>query len=284
MRFLQEQVRFPTLCLTLMLLTSISAGTSRAAQSKAVEVPLMPYFEDLRTATVEIGGEKVPFLLDTGGGITILTPATVAKLGVKPFGQVTGFRFNGEKLIGQRCGPVVLRIGGEDLRCEAAVMDLEPLGVKGVGGILALQTFEGRAITLDVGGNRLILESSKSMKQRVAHMRELTVRAERQCAGAALDLYARALASDGDLWLELDCGSTQPVLLAPHAYRQLGMQVAGSDAAAVRLELAGLEPMTVDARPADAICDGLLNSAFFRQRLVTFDLKAIRVWVASRES
>jgi hypothetical protein len=268
--------------MTAVLLASLTATPSFAAQSKAVEVPLAPYFEDLRTATVEIGGEKVPFLIDTGGGITVLTPATAAKTGLKPFGQVTGFRFNGEKLVGQRCGPVTLRLGGRDLRCEAAVMDLESLGVKGVGGILALQTFEGQAITLDVGGNRLILESAKSMKQRVSHMHELTVRAERQCSGAALDLYARALASDGDLWLELDCGSTQPVLLAPHSYQQLGMQVAGTDAAAVRLELAGLEPMTVDARPADAICDGLLNSAFFRQRLVTFDLKAIRVWVEPR--
>lgn len=74
----------------------------------------------------------------------------------------------------------------------------------------------------------------------------------------------------------LDCGNTQRVRLAPHAYWQLGVAPAGNDAAPVRLELAGLGPVTVDARPVDAIYDGLLNSAFFRERLVTFDLEAIR--------
>lgn len=83
--------------------------------------------------------------------------------------------------------------------------------------------------------------------------------------------------------VELDCVNTQPVLLAPHAYKQLGVEPVGNDDAPVRLELAGLGPVTVDARPVDAIYDGLLNSAFFRERVVTFDLRAIRVWVAPRD-
>jgi hypothetical protein len=263
-----------------VLLTLIVAAPSHAARAAAVEVPLSAYFGDLRTVPVMIGGQSVPFVLDTGGGLTALTPTTAAKAGVTPFGQFTGIRFNGEKLSGKRCGTVPFTLGGTEFRCEAGVGDLEALGLKGVGGVLALQSFEGRAFTLDLAGNRLILETPASLKKRTAHLRELTVRPGRQCGGASLDLYARALAPTGDLWLEMDCGNLQPVLLAAHAYQQLGVEPAGKNAAAVHFELAGLGPVTLDAQPADTIYDGLLNSAFFKQYVVTFDLKSMRVWVA----
>lgn len=253
---------------------------SLALSSAAVEMPLAPYFGDLRTVPVEIGGKTVPFLLDTGGGMTILHPATVARMQLVPFGQATGFRFNGDKLSGQRVGDVSFRIGGVEFRRDAGVFDLDTLGIKGVGGMLGLQSFEGRAITLDLGGNRLILETPSTLKKRISGMRELTVRPQREAGGATLDLFARATAPVGDLWLEMDCGNLQPVLLAPHSYDQLGLQPAGDAAAPVRLELAGVGPETLQAQKVDTIYDGLLNSAYFKQHVVTFDLKAMRAWVA----
>src|SRR5262249_7375575 len=140
----------------------------------------------------------------------------------------------------------------------------------------------GTGITLDLGANRLILETPATLKKRVAGMRELTVRAERQCAGISLDFFARALASTGDLWLEMDCRDLPAVLLAPQSFDLLCGQPAGAGPGRVRLELAGAGPETLQAQPVDSIHDGLLNSAYFKQHLVTFDLKAMRAWVAPR--
>ena len=266
----------------LTLATLITLGASPARAGKAVEVALSPYDGDLDTVTVTFGGQSVPFLLDTGGGATLVTPALAAKAGLTPFGRMTGFRFNGDKVTGQRCGVVPFQVGGRAFRCEVGVLDLDSLGLKGIGGVLALQSFEGSDITLDLGANRLILETPATLKKRVGGMRELTVRAERQCAGISLDLFARALAPTGDLWLEMDCGNLQPVLLAPHSYEQLGQEPARGGPHPVRLELAGAGPETLEAQAVDSIHDGLLNSAYFKQHLVTFDLKSMRAWVAPR--
>lgn len=276
----QAAWQFFVLVLPFLVMTGIRPASAVAAD--AVEVPLLPYFGDLRTVAVSIGGEEIPFLFDTGGGMTALTPATARKAGCAPFGGITGIRFNGEKLSGQRTGPVSFGVGGVNLRAEAGVGDLEALGLKGVGGVLALQSFAGTAITLDLAGNRLILETPATLKQRVAGMKELTVRAGRQSGGASLDFYARAQAQTGDLWLEMDSGNLEPVLLASHAFTQLGLEPAGNAAGPVKLELVGLGPVTLDAKAADTIYDGLLNSAFFKRHLVTFDLKAMRAWVAPR--
>lgn len=264
------------------VVSAIGATASGASNAKAIEIPLAPYFRDLDTVSVTIGGQTVPFLLDTGGGMTMLSPAVAKKVGLTPFGEMTGFRYNGDKLRTPRLGVVPFRLGGVDFRSEAGVFDLDTLGLQGIGGVLALQSFEGSAITLDLGDNRLILETPATLKKRVSGMRELTVRPERQCGGASLDLFARALAPTGDLWLEMDCGNLQPVYLAPHSYEQLGLKAAGDAAGPLRLELAGAGPETIQAKQVDMIHDGLLNSAFFKQHVVTFDLKAMRAWVAPR--
>jgi hypothetical protein len=268
--------------LAILAIVGLTGATPSWASNKAVEVPLASYYGALDTVSVLIHGQSVPFLLDTGGGGTILTPETAAKAGLTPFGQWTGMRFDGEKLTAQRCGVVTLRVGGVDFQADAGVLDLSVLGLQGVGGILALQSFEGSAITLDLAGNRLILETPATLKRRVSDMRELTVRPGRECAGASLDLYVRALAPTGDLWLEMDCGNLQPVLLAPHAYKQLGVSAPGDSTGPLRLELAGAGPETFQAKAVDMIYDGLLNSAYFRQHLVTFDLKSMRAWESPR--
>ena len=63
-----------------------------------IEVPLTAYIANLRTLAVTLGNDTVPFLLDTGGGFTVLTPEVARSAGCVPFGRVTGFRSSGGRL------------------------------------------------------------------------------------------------------------------------------------------------------------------------------------------
>ena len=55
-----------------------SAASARAVEhqfAKPLVVKLQPYVGDLVTLSLEVGGRRGKFLFDTGGGITMLTPA-----------------------------------------------------------------------------------------------------------------------------------------------------------------------------------------------------------------
>jgi hypothetical protein len=236
---------------------------------------LRPLFARAVTVDVEIAGQTRPFLLDTGAGITVVTPEVARLAGCTPFGRGTGFRHSGERIDVPRCQTVPLRLGPLTLSPEAGVMDLATLGLQGVDGLVALQT-------LDLTGRRLILETPASLAQRVRGMKQLSVRPSRQVGGASLDYMVEVSAPRGNLWLELDSGNMGPVLLSPHALEQLGVDIPDGESRPVTLGLRGLGPTELEAVRRDTIYDGLLNAVFFEGRLVTFDLPAGRLWVSER--
>lgn len=248
----------------------------------ATEIALRPLGSRFVTVDVEIGGKTLPFLVDTAGGLTVVSPEVAQLAGCTPFGRGTGFRSSGERLDMPRCAAVPMRLGPLSLTPEAAVLDLEGLGLRGADGLVALQTLEGHAFTLDVTGRRLILETPASLARRVQGMRELSVRAAHQAGGASLDVFVEVAAPIGNLWLELDSGNAGPVLLSPHALQQLGLDIPADRPQTVTLDIRGLGPTQVEAIRSDRIYDGLLNAAFFAGRLVTFDMEAERVWVSDR--
>lgn len=264
--------------LTLSGCASSATRPADAASAAPTEIPLHAFGGPFVTADVEIGGKTLTFLVDTGGGLTTVTPETARLAGCTPFGRFTGFRAIGERLDASRCASIPMRLGPVELSPEAAVLDLARLGLKGVDGSIALQTLEGRAFTLDVSGKRLVLETPESLALRTEGMRELSVRESRQSGGASLDLFVEVTAPVGNLWLELDSGNAGPVLLGPHAAQQLGVDIPKDRPGKVTLDIRGLGPTEVEALQRDIIYDGLLWARFFTGRLVTFDLKAKRVW------
>lgn len=276
-------------CAALVALTLSGCVTSAAsrpsrpsATAEATEIPLRPLGSRLVTVDVEIGGKTLPFLLDTAGGITIVSPEVATLAGCTPFGRGTGFRHSGERLDMPRCLSIPLRLGSLALSPEAALLDLKGLGLQGADGVVALQTLDGQAFTIDFTGRRLILETPASLARRVQGMRELSIREAHQAGGASLDIMVEVAAPTGNLWMELDSGNAGPVLLSPHALQQLGVDVPADRPQAVTLDIRGLGPTQVQAMKKDMIYDGLLNAAFFNGRLVTFDLEAERVWVSAR--
>lgn len=249
-----------------------------------VALALRPYIATLRTVPVGAGGETLPFLLDTGGGFTVLTPEVARAAACTPFGRVTVFRSSGERIDLPRCGPVRLTVGGVAMTGEAAVLDVMRLleGAPRVGGIVSLQTLEGRAFTLDLAGNRLVLETPASLAVRTRAIRPLSVRLSRQGGGAAMDLFLEVASPGGSLWLELDSGNAGPVLLSPHAVAQLGATLSGEGPQRVTLDVRGLGPVPVDAVVKELIYDGLLNATFLEAVVLTVDLKTSRAWAVRR--
>lgn len=268
----------------LVAVASLTAGVWAHAQSAPVEIAMRPYIATLRTVSVTVGRETLPFLFDTGGGFTVLTPETARVAGCAPFGRLTGFRSSGERLDLPRCGPVKLVVGDEPLVGEVAVLDVMRLleGAPRIGGILSLQSLEGRAFTLDLSGNRLVLETRDSLAARTAGRSSVAVRLSRQAGGAAIDLFLEVSAPGGSLWLELDSGNAGPVLLSPHALTQLGLTPKGDEPQRVTLDVRGLGPTAVDAVTKDLIYDGLLNARFLESVVISVDLASGRAWITKR--
>ena len=86
---------------------------------------------------------------------------------------------------------------------------------------MANADLSGLAITLDLG-ERVVIGSEASLKDRVASMREVPYRQGQQSGGAMVDPFLSFEAPGGPLWFELDSGNNGPVLIAPHAVDQLG--------------------------------------------------------------
>jgi len=232
-------------------------------QADPIEVPLTAYIANLRTLAVKLGNETVPFLLDTGGGFTVLTPEVARAAGCVPFGRVTGFRSSGERLDMRRCGPVSMRLGPLTVRTEAAIMGVMALlkGAPPIGGVVSLHTFQDGAFTLDLAANRLVVESRRSLAQRITKMPRVSIRTSRQAGGAALDVFLAIDTSGGSIWLELDSGNAGPVLLSPHALTQLGLSLLEDQPRQVTLNVRGLGPTPLEVAVKDLIDDGLLNAA-----------------------
>lgn len=245
---------------------------------------LEPYLGGLLTVPVAVGDRTLPYLFDTGGGGTLHTPEAAAAAGCEPFGRVTGFRHDGEQVHARRCPAAPLVIDGWRAPArETGVFDLMALlpdGVPELGGLVALRTFDGLGVTLELDRRRVVVESPASLRRRVAGMTEVPVRAGRQSGGSMLDVFLPFRADGGPLWMELDSGNTGPVLIAPHAAAQLGLELSTSEARTVTLHLEGFGPVEVEALEKEMLYDGLLNAAFLRRLRVTLDLAEIRAWVA----
>jgi hypothetical protein len=275
-----------------LLLALLSAQGAMAAPEPLARLPLRPIGEHglvLVEVTVggPAGGVTKPFLVDTGGGLTAIAPDLAPAAGCTPAGRVTGFRNDGGRLDLPRCEPARLTIGGRERALETTILDLAAFGLRGVGGLVSLATFDGEAFTIDLTGRELVLESDASLAARTATMHELTVRAGRQAGGAGLDLFVAVNLPHGRLWLEFDSGNAGPLRLAPHAIAQLDIELTAENPdapAPIELDFDGLGPTPVQAIRSEMIYDGLANARLFQEHVVTFDLRSgkPRAWIAKR--
>jgi hypothetical protein len=270
---------------TLLGAAILALGAGHPAGAAPIQLTLRPYANTvLRTVEVTVNGHEMPFIFDTGAGITVLTPDAARYAGCTPFGQMTGFRANGGKIVSSRCGPVTLAIGGYRVSGEVAEFDLLKLLGKGappVGGIVGLASFDGRAVTIDLAHDRVTIETRSSLARRIRGMRPISVRMVRG-AGGDLVPFIEARAKTGTLWMEADSGNDGPVFLAPAAQQQLGISIALHSKQQLDLDIVGLGRFPINAASRDMIFDGQLDPDFLRQIELTVDFARGRAW-ARRE-
>lgn len=277
----------------LFLVLVISCGQQIIAQtSKPAEI-LRPTKIKLEhdalgkapTINVQIGKKTYPFLFDTGGGITTITPSIAREIGCEPFGKITGFNAGGTRLDFKRCDNVELNAGDFQTRVNTGVFEIMTLfgpDTKEIGGIVSLQTFENKIITIDLAGNMLTLETENSFAERIKDMKPLESRIGSQGGGGVIDIFVAANTPKGKIWMEFDTGNFSQLLLAPHAQEMLGINFYAPNGAKmvkpVKLDLIGLGEIEGPGREREMIYDGMLNYDTILQMLITMDLSNGQAW------
>jgi len=237
------------------------------------------------TIKVEIGGKTYPFLFDTGGGVTIITPAIAKQIGCTPFGQLVGYNAGGTRLDAKRCDAVEMKVGGHSMKLDAAVMEVMTFfspDTTEIGGFISLHTFENRAITIDLAGNKITVETDRSLAERVKDMKRLESRLSRQMGGASIDIFVAVNSPKGKMWFEVDTGNFSTIQIAPHAQEMLGINFDAPNRAKmtkpVKLDIVGLGTVEGPARERVMIYDGMINHDTLSKMLITMDLRDGRMW------
>lgn len=101
---------------------------------------------------VTVKGKPGDFLFDTGGGNTLLTDDYLKGIDCKFWGRTTGYNMFGKRNDGPHCDNVQIVAGDVALTpVSIGTIDFgEPFpGDKKPDGLLSLDAFDGKAITLD---------------------------------------------------------------------------------------------------------------------------------------
>lgn len=167
---------------------SIMAGGSASAQQQT-STPLGDLLGVLKTIEVGVDDQVATMILDTGGGVTVVTPELAERMGCQPWGQLSGFRLSGERLSMTRCSAAALRIGDKLLATqEVGVFDLAallPPEAPRIDGILSLDALSATPFTLELDAGRLTLETPESLAARTSDAIEIPIRLHRQRARAS---------------------------------------------------------------------------------------------------
>lgn len=268
-------------CGAVMAVSIVLGGCSHPAPSTATPSPagsatvtLDPYFRGLRTAHVESDVGDLTLLFDTGGGATLVTPGVAARMGCQPFGRDVGYRMSGERVEFSQCDALSLRSGGFSGRVEpVGVFDVNallPEELPRLDGVLALDAFRGRVITLDWPAGHLQVHAGDQAEP-VARASGLTYRAATGDTGRMLEVFLPVAARRGRLWFLLDSGDIRGTLVSHHVPEQ-GLLEVGPEGK-VSLAIGGRRPLDLVVEQDDLAIDGALGTAYLMNGPVTLDLR-----------
>lgn len=230
-----------------------------------------------------VAGKPRSFLFDTGEGVTMISPALARELGCEPWGNITAFRMLGERLDLRRCDDVAFGIGaGRYTAPSVIVYDLAEINGKDgppLDGAVGLDLFDGRTITIQFAGRRVIVETAASAKRRIRSATEVPMRLSRP-EGLGLDVNLGVTTARGLSWMELDTANAGPTIFVSQWMAPLfALNPATREPQDVTIRLGGMALATRARVFPDMIFDGNIGMQLARDHSITLDLKNGRAWV-----
>jgi hypothetical protein len=151
-------------------------------------------------------------------------------------------------------------------------------GDKKPDGLLSLDAFDGKAITLDQTAATLTIETSQSLRRRTRVMKELPFRVSRECSARCLSVFLGVPTSGGMTWLILDSGAGGVSLIAKDYAKFFGLDPNAKEQR-LKFDAAPGVPIDSPVLVTDMIMDGNLGQPFMSQYVITFDLAHGRTWI-----
>lgn len=258
-----------------LLLIATSLGATPAT------LKLEPYRKTVGLHAT-VGGKEGFFVFDTGSGVSLLTPQFAERIGCKPWGRLTGFTMMGNRLDAPRCEDVNVTLGNQRFTAPAMgvfdVMSLFPPDAEPVDGLIALNVFAGKVITIDFPARTLTIDA-KAGKSAT----EVPARLVREVQGASLAVSVAVPTKQGKVWMELDSGNGGTILVSKPYAELFALDAAKQGPQPIAFDIAkGLCVESADAFAPDMIIDGNIGMPFLKNVAVTMDLGAGRVWIAPR--
>lgn len=264
----------------LLFAAAVSAHPSRTPNPQVIK--LQRFRKALWKVHVTVNGKPGDFLLDTGGGNTMLTDAFLAGMDCRFWGRTTGYNMFGKRNDGPHCDDV--RIVADDVALtpvSIAKIDFgdQFAGDKTPDGLLSLDAFDGKAFTFDQTAGTLTIETPESLRARTKNMKELPFRVSRECSARCLSVFVGVPTQQGMTWLILDSGAGGVSLISKEYAGVFGLQQEGRDQT-LRFDVAPGVHVDSPVIVTDMIMDGNLGQPFMSHYLLTFDLAQGRLWIA----
>lgn len=262
------------------------ARAQKAASVKPVAVvPMEAFLGRGLTVTAKVNGVEGTFLFDTGAGLTHISPGMATKIGCKPWGRMTGFTMQGQRIESQHCDGLTVEVSGQKLELPVAsvgdIMKRMPPGAPHLDGVLALDAFAGRQVSLSLTRKTLTIESAGSLAAVEKKATAVPVRLVRDAEGAALEVTTAVKTSAGTAWMEIDSGNASPVcVLGKHLAELFGADAEKHGPQAVDVRLANGTPVDAQFAVLDLTMDGNLGTVFLQKWDVTFDLAKGKGWIS----
>lgn len=262
-----------------------AALLARSPQPLAVDLFPHPAGTAMMTVHAKIAGHEGNFLLDTGGGISYVSPSFAEKIGCSPWGQISGFTLIGSRIDMQRCDDVTFDVAGRSFHAPIAgvfdLMKLMPAEVPQIDGSIALDVFAKEAITLSLHDRKLIIENARSLAKRAAAATPIPIRLARDAQGLALTVVIPIATPRGMAWMEVDSGNGGAFVIGKHVAPLLGIDADKKGPQPISMRIDGRVPVEGMARVNDTlIMDGNIGTPYLVHADLTLDLANGRAWVS----
>lgn len=265
----------------LFLVLSSCSSIEYFSNEKPQMIKLERFRKALWKVHVNISGKPGDFLFDTGGGITLLSDSFSRNISCEFWGRTTGYNMFGDRGDGPHCDNIQIYTGNVVLtpsNIGKINFGDQFAGDKTPDGILSLDAFDGKIITIDQSVGALTIETRHSLKKRIKKMKEFPIRVSRECSGRCLSVFMGVNTSKGMTWLLLDSGAGGVSLIAKDYADAFGLNPNDKEQWLnynINPEISVNSPVII----TDMIMDGNLGQPFMSKYIITLDLVNSRGWL-----